>query len=85
MSRRDGVLSQQELRLLSLLSHGFRGREIAEQLEVSLATVRAHTRRLVLDLDACTVPHAVRIAFEDGLLKQSEQRRSRDDRREVAS
>ncbi len=72
LPRRDALRGSEptaaELRVLSLLPTDLTRRQIAEQLQVSVSTVKTHTRRLYRRLDARTREEAVAIAQERGLL-----------------
>lgn len=76
-----GGLSEQELRVLSLMSHGYANREIAAALGLAFPTVGRHVSNILAELQASDRAHAVRIGFEDDLLKKSEHRRPRNARR----
>jgi DNA-binding NarL/FixJ family response regulator len=85
VSPREGVLTARARQMLSYLSHGYAHAEIAEELGVSLATVRVHVQKLLEDLGARNAAHATRIGFEDGHLKNSDSRRPRKERAEAVS
>ena len=61
-------LSQRETEVLRLLDSELTGPQIAEQLYVSLNTLRTHTKRIFTKLDVNTRAAAVRTAHEQGLL-----------------
>ena len=61
-------LSQREIEVLRLLDSELTGPQIAEQLFVSLNTLRTHTKRIFTKLDVKTRAAAVRTAHEHGLL-----------------
>jgi len=61
-------LSQRELEVLRLLDSELTGPQIAEQLYVSLNTLRTHTKRIFTKLDVKTRGTAVRKAHEQGLI-----------------
>lgn len=76
--RRPGCpLTERQLEILSLISHGYCNAEMAARLFVTVNTIKTLKRRAVKALDAYDVAHAVRIAFEDGLLEPSPVRRGR--------
>ncbi|MDF3931527.1 LuxR C-terminal-related transcriptional regulator [Pseudomonas citronellolis] len=70
----DGVaapveaLSQRELEVLGLIAQGCSNQEIAEQLEISLHTVKTHARRINIKLDVERRTQAVARAKASGLL-----------------
>lgn len=70
-------LSNQQLRVLSYISHGYTNPQIAKALFVSLNTVKTHVRRTIIDMGAVDRAHAVRIGFEEGLLIPADHRRPR--------
>ena len=64
----DEVLSDRELDVLRLLATDMTGPEIAQQLFVSVNTLRTHTKHIFTKLDVNTRRSAVRRASELGLL-----------------
>jgi LuxR family maltose regulon positive regulatory protein len=76
-SVREGLiepLSQRELEVLRLLETDLGGPEIANQLVVSLNTVRTHTRNIYAKLGVSNRRAAVRRAEELDLLSRSRSR-----------
>jgi LuxR family maltose regulon positive regulatory protein len=65
---RDDELSDRELEVLRLLATGLTGPEIAQQLFVSINTLRTHTRHIFTKLDVSTRRAAVLRASELHLL-----------------
>ena len=61
-------LSHREIDVLRLLDSELSGPQIAEQLYVSLNTLRTHTKRIFTKLDVNSRAAAVRTAHERGLL-----------------
>ena len=61
-------LSQRELEVLRLLDSELTGPQIAQELYVTLNTLRTHTKRIFTKLDVKTRAAAVRRAREHGLL-----------------
>ena len=61
-------LSHREIEVLRLLDSELSGPQIAEQLYVSLNTLRTHTKRIFTKLDVNSRAAAVRTAHERGLL-----------------
>lgn len=74
---RCGDLTERQRQILSLVSHGFTTMEIASELHVAEDTVKTHIGRVLRALQASDRAHAVRIAFEEGLLVPAAQRRPR--------
>jgi DNA-binding NarL/FixJ family response regulator len=67
--RVDGIaLSDRELEVLRLKAAGLDRGEIADQLYISSRTVDSHIAHVRSKLGAATIPEAVRIAQERGLL-----------------
>lgn len=64
--RRRRGLTERERQVLTLLARGYKGEEVARELEVSAETVRAHVRNAVTKLQARTRLHAVVMALERG-------------------
>jgi LuxR family maltose regulon positive regulatory protein len=67
-ARPPGPLSERELEVLRLIASGKSNRRIAEDLFVSMATVKTHTNNLYRKLDARSRTQAVARARESGLL-----------------
>jgi DNA-binding CsgD family transcriptional regulator len=63
---RNRALSAREKEVLSLLSQGLTGVEIAERLYLSPETVRTHVRNAMTKLNASTRAHAIALAIKDG-------------------
>ncbi len=61
-------LSQREIEVLRLLDSELTGPQIADELYVSLNTLRTHTKRIFTKLDVKTRAAAVRRAHEHGLI-----------------
>lgn len=70
-------LTERQLQVLSLVSHGFSNERIGERLGISTLAARNHVYKILVKLDVSDAPHAVRIGFEDGLLTKSEARAPR--------
>ena len=62
---RNRSLSAREKEVLSLLSQGLTGVEIAERLYLSPETVRTHVRNAMTKLNASTRGHAIALAIKD--------------------
>ena len=61
-------LSQRELEVLRMLDGELTGPEIARELYITLNTLRTHTKRIFIKLDAKTRAGAVHRAREHGLI-----------------
>ena len=61
-------LSQRELEVLRMLDSELTGPEIARELYITLNTLRTHTKRIFIKVDARTRATAVRAAREHGLI-----------------
>ncbi len=61
-------LTERELDVLRLLSLGARNKEIAEQLGVSVNTIKSHVENIYFKLGARTRTQAVRYARKHGLI-----------------
>ncbi len=61
-------LSQREVEVLRLLDSELSGPQIADQLYVSLNTLRTHTKRIFTKLDVKSRAAAVRTAHDRGLI-----------------
>jgi DNA-binding CsgD family transcriptional regulator len=62
------VLSKRETAIVQLLSHGMKNREIADDLGISIATVRTHVQHAERKLNARNRGHAIAEAMRLGLL-----------------
>jgi PAS domain S-box-containing protein len=61
-------LTPRQIQILRVLAHGHSTRQIADELHLTVATVRNHVRRLLRALGAHSRLEAVAIARRDGLL-----------------
>ena len=61
-------LSNREIEILSLLAEGLRNKEIANQLFISLETVKKHVSHIIRKLNAHNRQEAVSNAFKSGIL-----------------
>jgi DNA-binding NarL/FixJ family response regulator len=62
-------LSERELEILRLIGRGQSNREIADELVISLATVKTHVRHVLAKLDLRDRVQAVVLAYESGLVQ----------------
>lgn len=69
MGRREpaGGLTGRELEVLTLVTHGMTNNEIADELHLSLRTVKAHLEALLLKLRQTSRAGLVRVAVEEDL------------------
>jgi len=63
-------VSARELEILSLISEGMSGKEIARRLYLSEETVKSHRRHLFNKFSAKNSPHLVQKAFLKGFLNK---------------
>jgi DNA-binding NarL/FixJ family response regulator len=54
--------------VLTLLAHGRRSNEIADELTISPKTVASHVQRVIAKLGAHTRTEAIAIAYNEGLI-----------------
>ncbi len=62
------ALSRREREVLSLIAAGADRQEIADELTISIATVRTHVRNLLRKLNARNRAHAIALAMQRGLI-----------------
>lgn len=62
------ILSRRELQVLALIDAGFKSREIAERLSISLHTVSRHRQEILAKLRVRNSPEACRLARSLGLI-----------------
>lgn len=60
-------LTGKEREILQLIAEGFKNKEIAEQLYVSIYTVRAHRNNIMQKLDIHNQAELIRYAFKEGI------------------
>ncbi|MEU8177002.1 response regulator transcription factor [Microbispora hainanensis] len=64
------VLSERELQVIRLVARGLSNQEIADELCLSLETVRTYLRRVFAKLDVKDRTHLAVLAYEAGLLHE---------------
>lgn len=62
-------LTEREVEVLALIASGFDYKSIADELDISLDTVKSHTKKIYAKLDAHNAPHAVTIGFAERIIK----------------
>lgn len=67
MERRS--LTKREIEVVRLVSHGFKNREVAEKLEISVKTVETHRSNVMNKLALRNVAELIRYAIQKGLIK----------------
>ena len=77
--RRINELTNQEYRVLTLLSQGWRTATIARELFLSPRTVEGHLYRIFDKLDVSSRTEAAFYAFQSGLLSEPKITESADD------
>jgi DNA-binding NarL/FixJ family response regulator len=66
----DTNLSERELQVVVLVAHGRSNQQIAEELYLSVETVRTYLRRIFAKLDVTNRTHLAVLAHEAGLLHE---------------
>ena len=64
----DDMLSEREIKVLSLIAAGKSNRELAEQLGISEETAKTHVRNILAKLGANDRTHAVTLAIQRGII-----------------
>jgi DNA-binding NarL/FixJ family response regulator len=64
----DDSLTTREIQVLRAVSSGLSNKLVASHLEISLSTVKAHLKSILLKLGANDRTHAVMIALKRGIL-----------------
>jgi predicted ATPase/DNA-binding CsgD family transcriptional regulator len=67
------LLSPRELEVLKVVARGLSNKEVAKELKVSAHTVKFHLNAVFNKLECRTRAQAVRIAFDQGLIKPGDQ------------
>lgn len=70
---RGTPLSKREREVLVLMSRGYRHRRIADELGLSIATIRTHSRNAYVKLGVSNQAAAVTEAFRRGLIKHEDE------------
>ncbi|MFJ5921375.1 response regulator [Kitasatospora sp. NPDC092948] len=66
-----GVITEREQEVLTLIGRGLSNTEVAEDLHLSITTVKTYVTRLLSKLDARDRVHLVILAYEAGLVTPS--------------
>lgn len=61
-------LTEQELDILDLISHGYTNREIGRKFGYAEDTIKQYSQRIIRKLGAKNRVHAIRRGFEHGIL-----------------
>jgi DNA-binding NarL/FixJ family response regulator len=64
----DDMLSEREIKVLSLIAAGKSNREVAAQLMISEETAKTHVRNILAKLGANDRTHAVTLALQRGII-----------------
>jgi DNA-binding CsgD family transcriptional regulator len=72
-------LSPREREIMHLMAEGMTAEQIANQLSVSIETVRTHVRNVIRKLRARNRVHAIALALERGEIALSDADASRGD------
>lgn len=67
--RRRDPLSAREISVLRLVMKGFANKQIADELQITEATVKAHVSRVMEKLEAPDRTRAVAVAIERGIIR----------------
>ena len=67
----DDMLSEREVRVLSLIAAGNSNKEVAAQLSISEETAKTHVRNILAKLGAQDRTHAVTLALQRGIIHLS--------------
>lgn len=65
-------LTRRERQIMEMFSQGYSAKEIGLHLFISLYTVETHRKHLIEKLGARNMPHAVRLALQNGFLEISQ-------------
>ena len=65
----NGILSQREKQILSMIAEDFTNKEIADRLGISVKTIDCHRARIKEKLNTTGVAGMVRYAIRTGLVK----------------
>jgi DNA-binding NarL/FixJ family response regulator len=78
---RFGELTERELEVVQLLTHGLSNAEIGDRLYLSGATVKTHVTRVLQKLGVRDRVQAVVLAYESGLVQPGSSELAGDERR----
>jgi two-component system NarL family response regulator len=67
--RQREPLSDREISVLRLVMKGFANKQIAEELKITEATVKAHVSNILDKMDAPDRTRAVAVAIERGIMR----------------
>jgi len=70
------LLTNREREILNLISLGISSNEMANQLGISIETIKTHRKNLILKAGARNVANLIRIAFEKNLLQNNNSYKS---------
>ncbi|MFJ7963171.1 response regulator transcription factor [Streptomyces sp. NPDC096324] len=69
-SRRGEPLTARELQILKAIADGSRYAQIAAQLQLAFSSVKNYAQSAITKLGAKSLPHAVNLAWEQGLIRR---------------
>ena len=75
-------LSPRQVQVLQLVAQGYTSREIAEEIELSVHTVRVHRAQLMQRLNVHNVAELISLAYKAGLLSARQEESSEGSRQE---
>jgi len=55
----SALLTSKQLKVLKLRAEGKTNKEIAQQLNLSIETIKSHTKNIIVKLDATNIPNAI--------------------------
>ena len=64
----DSILSAREIEVIQLISSGKSNKQIAEELVISLSTVKSHVHHICTKLNAANRTQAIAICRERGII-----------------
>jgi DNA-binding NarL/FixJ family response regulator len=67
--KRPEALTSREMEILQLIWSGFKNKEIAQRLRISVKTVEAHRANMMKKIRVSNTAQLIKAAIQDGMIK----------------